>query len=75
MAKSHLKLAAPTTEKRTVTPVRLPNAELRTRTRSSPARMPGLFSLILNDEGRVGLHFRCAWVASLFAAILLFVPS
>jgi site-specific recombinase XerD len=31
MAKSHLKLVAPTTEKRTVTPVRLPNAELRTR--------------------------------------------
>jgi type 1 fimbriae regulatory protein FimB/type 1 fimbriae regulatory protein FimE len=31
MAKTHLKLVAPTTEKRTVTPRRLPNAELRTR--------------------------------------------
>jgi hypothetical protein len=32
MAKSHLKLVAPATEKRTVvTPVRKPNAELRTR--------------------------------------------
>ncbi|MES2291784.1 MAG: tyrosine-type recombinase/integrase [Pseudomonadota bacterium] len=31
MTKSHLKLVAPATEKRTVTPKRLPNAELRTR--------------------------------------------
>jgi len=31
MAKSHLKLATPATEKRTVTPNRLPNADLRTR--------------------------------------------
>jgi integrase len=31
MAKSHLKLVAPTTKNRTVTPRRLPNAELRTR--------------------------------------------
>ena len=31
MAKSHLKLVAPSTEKRTVTPTRRPNAELRTR--------------------------------------------
>jgi len=31
MAKSHLKLVAPTTKNRTVTPLRLPNAELRTR--------------------------------------------
>ena len=31
MAKSHLKLVAPTTENRTVTPTRRPNAELRTR--------------------------------------------
>jgi site-specific recombinase XerD len=31
MAKSHLKLVTPTTKKRTVTPRRLPNAELRTR--------------------------------------------
>jgi integrase len=31
MAKSHLRLIAPTTENRTVTPTRRPNAELRTR--------------------------------------------
>ena len=31
MGKSHLKLVAPSTEKRTVTPTRRPNAELRTR--------------------------------------------
>ena len=31
MAKSHLKLVTPATVKRTVTPRRLPNAELRTR--------------------------------------------
>jgi integrase len=31
MAKSHLKLVAPTTEKRTVRPTRRPNADLRTR--------------------------------------------
>ena len=31
MAKSRLKLVAPTTKNRTVTPLRLPNAELRTR--------------------------------------------
>ena len=31
MAKSHLKLVTPTTVKRTVTPKRLPNADLRTR--------------------------------------------
>ena len=31
MAKSHLKMVAPTTEKRTVTPTRRPNAEIRTR--------------------------------------------
>lgn len=31
MAKTHLKLVTPATENRTVTPLRLPNAELRTR--------------------------------------------
>ena len=31
MAKSHPKLVAPPTEKRTVTPTRRPNAEIRTR--------------------------------------------
>ena len=31
MAKSHLRLITPTAEKRTVTPTRRPNADLRTR--------------------------------------------
>src|SRR3954451_12507574 len=31
LAKSHLRLISPNTEKRTVTPKRLPNADLRTR--------------------------------------------
>jgi hypothetical protein len=31
MPKAHLKLLTPTTENRTVTPKRLPNADLRTR--------------------------------------------
>jgi hypothetical protein len=31
MAKAHLKLVTPTTVKRTVTPTRLPNRDLRTR--------------------------------------------
>ena len=31
MAKAHLKLVTPATEKRTVTPKRLPNGKLRTR--------------------------------------------
>jgi type 1 fimbriae regulatory protein FimB/type 1 fimbriae regulatory protein FimE len=36
MAKSHLKLVTPTTEKRTVAPRRLPNAKLRTREHLTP---------------------------------------
>jgi site-specific recombinase XerD len=43
MAKSHLKLVAPTTEKRTVaTPVRKPNAELRTREYLTDAEVESL---------------------------------
>jgi integrase len=43
MAKSHLKLVAPATEKRTVaTPLRRPNAELRTREYLTDAEIAGL---------------------------------
>jgi integrase len=42
MAKSHLKLVAPAIEKRTVTPKRLPNAELRTREHLTEAEVERL---------------------------------
>lgn len=42
MAKSHLKLVAPTAEKRTVTPRRRPNAELRTREHLMPTEVETL---------------------------------
>jgi hypothetical protein len=42
MAKSHLMLVTPTTEKRTVTPRRLPNADLRTREHLTEAEVERL---------------------------------
>jgi site-specific recombinase XerD len=42
MAKSHLKLVGPDTEKRTVTPRRLPNADLRRREYLTPAEVESL---------------------------------
>jgi site-specific recombinase XerD len=42
MAKSHLKLVGPATEKRTVTPRRLPNADLRTREHLTPLEVESL---------------------------------
>jgi hypothetical protein len=42
MAKSHLKLVAPTEVKRTVAPGRCPNAELRTREHLTVAEVQGL---------------------------------
>jgi site-specific recombinase XerD len=42
MAKSHLRLVGPATEKRTVTPRRLPNADLRTREYLTPAEVESL---------------------------------
>ena len=42
MAKSHLKLVTPTTVKRTVTPRRLPNADLRTREHLTEAEVERL---------------------------------
>ena len=42
MAKSHLKLVAPTAVKRTVTPRRLPNADLRTREHLTEAEVERL---------------------------------
>ena len=44
MAKSHLKLVSPTTVKRTVTPKRLPNADLRTREHLTEAEVDRLMS-------------------------------
>src|ERR1700691_1391041 len=42
MAKAHLRLVSPTTVKRTVTPRRLPNAQLRTREYLTPAEVEEL---------------------------------
>jgi hypothetical protein len=42
MTKAKLRLVAPTTVNRTVTPRRLPNAELRTREHLTPAEVEGL---------------------------------
>ena len=42
MAKSHLKLVAPTEVNRTVAPVRRPNAELRTREHLTPGEVEAL---------------------------------
>jgi integrase len=44
MAKSHLKLVTPTTVKRTVTPRRLPNADLRTREHLTEAEVERLMA-------------------------------
>src|SRR5271167_309458 len=44
MAKSHLKLVAPATVKRTVTPKRLPNADLRTREHLTEAEVERLMN-------------------------------
>ena len=44
MAKSHLKLVTPATVKRTVTPRRLPNAELRTREHLTEAEVERLMA-------------------------------
>src|SRR6202046_1090300 len=45
MAKSHLKLVTPTTVKRTVTPRRRPNADLRTREHLTEAEVERLMSV------------------------------
>ena len=44
MAKAHLKLVTPATVKRTVTPTRLPNADLRTREYLTEAEVEGLMT-------------------------------
>lgn len=44
MAKPHLKLVSPSTEKRTVTPKRLPNRELRTREHLTQAEVDKLMA-------------------------------
>jgi integrase len=50
MAKSHLKLVAPTTKKRTVTPRRLPNADLRTREYLTDAEVGRLMKAAANNR-------------------------
>jgi type 1 fimbriae regulatory protein FimB/type 1 fimbriae regulatory protein FimE len=50
MAKSHLKLVAPTTVNRTVTPKRLPNAELRSREYLTDAEVGRLMKAAGNNR-------------------------
>jgi type 1 fimbriae regulatory protein FimB/type 1 fimbriae regulatory protein FimE len=50
MAKSHLKLVAPTTEKRTVAPRRLPNVQLRTREYLTEAEIGRLMKVAANNR-------------------------
>jgi site-specific recombinase XerD len=45
MAKSHLKLVTPSTVKRTVTPTRLPNGDLRTREYLTEAEVERLMTV------------------------------
>ena len=56
MAKSHLKLVTPTTEKRTVTPTRRPNAELRTREYLTEAEVERLIEAAKGNRGPPGRH-------------------
>lgn len=50
MAKSHLKLVTPTAENRTVTPLRLPNAEMRTREYLTDAEVQRLRGAARNNR-------------------------
>ena len=50
MAKRHLKLVAPSTVKRTVGPVRVPNAELRTREYLTEAEIERLIKVAGNNR-------------------------
>jgi type 1 fimbriae regulatory protein FimB/type 1 fimbriae regulatory protein FimE len=50
MAKTHLKLVTPTAKKRTVTPTRRPNAELRTREHLTEAEVEKLMSATKNNR-------------------------
>jgi integrase len=50
MAKSHLKLVTPTIVNRTVTPTRLPNADLRTREYLTEAEVERLISAARNNR-------------------------
>jgi integrase len=50
MAKRHLKLVAPSTVKRTVGPVRVPNAELRTREYLTEAEIERLIKVARNNR-------------------------
>jgi type 1 fimbriae regulatory protein FimB/type 1 fimbriae regulatory protein FimE len=50
MAKSHLKLVTPATVKRTVTPIRRPNADLRTREYLTEAEVEGLLKAVTRNR-------------------------
>jgi site-specific recombinase XerD len=50
MAKQHLRLVTPTTEKRTVTPRRRPNADLRTREYLTDAEVTRLRKVAGNNR-------------------------
>ena len=50
VAKSHLNLVAPATAKRTVTPKRLPNADLRTRQHLIEAEVERLMNAAMKDR-------------------------
>jgi hypothetical protein len=63
VAKSHLKLVTPTTEKRTVTPKRRPNADLRTREYLTEAEVERLLKA---TKGNRWAHLRA--IRSYFSA-------
>jgi integrase len=50
MAKTHLKLVAPSTKKRTVMPTRRPNAELRTREHLKESELEKLMAAVKNNR-------------------------
>ena len=54
MAKSHLKLVTPATVKRTVTPKRRPNADLRTREHLTEAEVERLMAAAKATVGAIG---------------------
>jgi len=54
MAKSHLKLVTPATVNRTVTPKRMPNADLRTREYLTETEVERLLTAVNAIDGAIG---------------------
>ena len=54
MTQAHLKLVTPATVKRTVTPKRLPNADLRTREHLTEAEVERLVARLRETDGAIG---------------------